>query len=77
MIMAVIVIVVMVYAGPRRCGGHGLGRGQDEPAGLDAFCSDQIVGQLADLPRGAAEHDHLQATVGVEVDVVVVTTRSR
>ena len=49
--------------------GHGLGRGQDEPAGLDAFGTDQVVGQLADLLGRAAEHDDFEASVGVEVDV--------
>ena len=32
--------------------GNGLGRGQDEAAGLDPLGADQAVGQLADLRPG-------------------------
>ena len=47
----------------------GLGRGQDEAAGLDSLGADQVVGQVADLPSGTAEQDHFQAAFLVEMDV--------
>ncbi len=49
--------------------GDGPGRGQDEPAGLDPFGADQAVRQLADQLGRAAEEDHLEAAVGVEMHV--------
>ncbi len=49
--------------------GNGLGRCQDEPAGLDAFGTDQIVGQVSDLTRGPAQHDDLKTAAGVEVEM--------
>ena len=49
--------------------GDRLGRGEDEPAGLDALGADQVVGQVADLPRRPAQQDHFEAALLVEMDV--------
>ena len=45
------------------------GGGRDELAVLDALGADQPVGDVLDLARLAAQHDDLEAVVGVEVDV--------
>jgi hypothetical protein len=46
-----------------RCGS------QNQPAGLNALAADQVVCQHAHLTRRAAEQDHLQAAIRVEMDV--------
>ena len=49
--------------------GNRFGRGQDETAGLDSLGADQVIGQVSDLARGAAEQNHFQAAAFVEMDV--------
>jgi hypothetical protein len=49
--------------------GDGLGRGQHEPAGLDSFCADQVVGQVANCESRAAKQDHFQTALLVEMHV--------
>ena len=46
-----------------------LGRGKDEPAGLDTLGADQVIGQVANQPRGAAQQDHFEAALFIEMDV--------
>ena len=47
--------------------GNGLGGGQNEPAGLDALGADQAIRKFPDLSGLAAQEDHLQATMRVEM----------
>ena len=68
-LVAVLMVMVMLSPAFAVASGDGLGRGQDEPAGLDPLGADQVVGQVADLPRRAAEQDHFEAAVLVEMDV--------
>jgi hypothetical protein len=49
--------------------GNGLGRSQDEPAGLDSLGADQLLGEVSDLPGGPAQQDDFQTTALVEVNV--------
>ena len=49
--------------------GNGLGRGQDEPAGLHALGADQVVGQVTDVPGRTAEQNHFEAPFLIEMNV--------
>ena len=48
---------------------NGLGRGENESPGLDSLCADQVVGEVADLSSWAAEEDHFQASLIIEMNV--------
>lgn len=47
----------------------GLGRGEDESASLDALGTDQVVGEVTDLPGWPAQQDHFQTSLVVEMNV--------
>ena len=47
----------------------GLGRSEDEAAGLDSLGADQTVGEFANEPRRASQKDDFEASARVEVNV--------
>ena len=67
--MAVLVCMIVRMTGSAISDRDRLGGRQDEPTGLDSLGADQVVGQAADLARRAAEQDHFEAAVFVEMDM--------
>ena len=67
----VVVIVVVMRMLVAVClslpAGDGLGGGQYQPAGLDALGADQAIREFPDLARLAAQQDHFEASILVEV----------
>jgi hypothetical protein len=66
MIVRMVVMVRTPFAVSSR---DSLSRGENESAGLDPLCADQVVREVSDLPGRAAQQDHFQAALVVEVNV--------
>jgi hypothetical protein len=69
MIVIMRVRMVMGRIGTPVSSRDGLGRGEHEPPGLDSLGADQVISEVADLPGGAAQENHFQAALFVEMHV--------